>query len=118
MVGRTNLFSDVSASSFVSASDNSPLPVKVKLAYPKSVEHDSEIVLDEFTLSNIIVNTTILRKMGSTGGTFRYMRPLKISFAAEDNDANYKQFRGVLVTFRFRRVPPQGASRDGPQPSP
>ena len=117
-------FTDVRASHYMST-DNPPvpLPVRVRIFYPPSVDQmndpgdaselrsDIGTLIADFRLTNIFNNTSIVRKMNTA--TFRYMRPVAIGFTADSADSNYSNFGGVMVTFRFRRVPPQGAGNGG-----
>ena len=81
-----------------------PLPLRISLTH-------FGITLDEFDITNIRKNDTIIYRPGPSVAITEHMRPLFMTITRMSNDANYERFKGLLVTFRFRRVRSRGRGR-------
>lgn len=100
------------ASSYVRAATGVPLGLRAKISYPASTDDPTERVLDEFDVDNIIENEAITHRLGGRGGTFKYLRPLRFSLTPLRGSSSNALFRGLTVTFRFRRVSPTETHSD------
>ena len=85
-----------------------PLRLRLKLGYRADGRSEAETI-HEWSLRDLYKNRAYVESLRNVGAS-RYNGPLVLSIARESSDANYVNFKGVLVTVRFRRV-----QRPGPQ---
>ena len=80
-----------------------PLRLRVRISYPAS-RLGLEQTIDEYTLTDIRKGVQIVRRQGARSASVRYQGPIMLSLAKHTSDANYSLLKGLLVTFRFRRL--------------
>ena len=68
--------------------------------------------IDNFDLTNIAQDDTIIRRPGAASGLSGHMKPLVVKITRLTSDTAFDGFRGLLMTFRFRRAKARG--RDNP----
>ena len=79
-----------------------PLRILYKIEHPINSTEGSEL-LTEGEVSDIYNRQSIVIPMHGVGAV-GYHRPIILSLAKRTGDANYKNFKSVMVTFRYRRV--------------